>query len=47
MNYFLSTYLKVQHVSCNEIVVFWPILSIIYIHTLHRQKMMYKKIVWI
>lgn len=47
MNNFLSTYLKVQNVSCNEIVVFWPILSIIYIYTLHRQKMMYKKIVWI
>lgn len=47
MTYFLSTYLKVQNVSFNEIVVFWPILSLICIHTLHRQKMMYKNFLWI
>lgn len=28
MNHFLSIYLKVQNVSHDEIVVFWPILTL-------------------
>lgn len=42
MDNFLSIYLKVQNVSHDEVVVFWPILSIICMHTWQRKKMKYK-----